>query len=108
MPHDYVAVAIEEVLGRQLDRNELLLRLLAELDDVLKAFDLYGFAPFRDEWQQLHVWQDKPVRVLGGGSAPIEGIALGVDEAGVLQVATADGVRAIHSGEVSLRAGGTG
>ncbi|MDD4882628.1 MAG: biotin--[acetyl-CoA-carboxylase] ligase, partial [Gallionellaceae bacterium] len=105
---DYAAVAVEEVLGRQLDRNELLLRLLAELDEVLKTFDLYGFAPFRDEWQQLHVWQDKPVCVLGSGSAPIEGIALGVDEAGILQVATADGVRAIHSGEVSLRARAAG
>lgn len=102
---DYAAAAIEEVLGRQFDRNELLLRLLAELDAVLKVFDLEGFAPFRMEWQSLHVWQDQPVRVLGGASAPLEGVALGVDEAGVLQLATADGVRGIHSGEVSLRPG---
>lgn len=101
---DYAAAAIEEVLGGQFDRNELLLHLLAELDEVLKTFDVHGFAPFRDEWQGLHVWQGKPVRVLGG-TTPVEGIALGVDETGVLQVATAEGVRAIHSGEVSLRPG---
>lgn len=100
------AVAVEEVLGRAFDRNDLLLRLLAELDDVLKTFDALGFAPFRDEWQGLHVWQGKPVRVLGG-PGPLEGTALGVDAAGVLLVAAADGVRAIHSGEVSLRAGET-
>jgi BirA family transcriptional regulator, biotin operon repressor / biotin---[acetyl-CoA-carboxylase] ligase len=103
-PAEYAAVAIEEVLARHCDRNALLLALLGELDTVLTVFDQQGFAPFRDEWQSLHVWQGKPVQVLGAG-APLEGVALGVDAEGVLQLATAGGVRAVHSGEVSLRAG---
>lgn len=103
-PAGYAAAAVEEVLGRQFDRNDLLLRLLAELDEALKAFDSHGFAPFRDEWQALHVWQGRPVQVLGG-AAPLAGIAVGVDDGGVLLVATPDGIRAVHSGEVSLRPG---
>ncbi|NTV97351.1 MAG: biotin--[acetyl-CoA-carboxylase] ligase [Thiobacillus sp.] len=103
-PAGYAAVAVEEVLAVRFDRNDLLLRLLAELDEALKTFDGHGFAPFRDEWQALHVWQGRPVQVLGG-PAPIDGVAAGVDDNGVLLLATADGVRPIHSGEVSLRAG---
>lgn len=103
-PTDYPVAAADQSLPGGCDRNDLLIALLAELDSVLKTFDGQGFAPFRDEWQALHVWQGQPVRVLTGGTVSCEGIALGVDEAGVLQVASAEGVRPIHSGEVSLRA----
>lgn len=104
-PSEYAATAIEDVLPGQVDRNELLLRLLTELDAVLHGFDQHGFAPFRDEWQALHVWQGQTVRVVGAGRDELVGIALGVDETGVLLIETADGVRAVHSGEVSLRPG---
>jgi BirA family biotin operon repressor/biotin-[acetyl-CoA-carboxylase] ligase len=105
VPAEYPAVAIEDVLPGQVDRNALLLRLLAELDAVLRTFDLHGFAPFQAEWRSLHVWQGLPVRVVGAGRGELEGIALGVDDSGVLLVRTADGVQAVHSGEVSLRPG---
>lgn len=105
-PDEYRMAAMEEIAGRRFDRNELLLGLLAELDVVLKGFDQQGFAPFRAEWQSLHAWQGLPVRVLGAGQESFEGVAKGVDDTGVLIVATADGLRAIHSGEVSLRLGG--
>jgi BirA family biotin operon repressor/biotin-[acetyl-CoA-carboxylase] ligase len=99
-------IAVEDALGRQPDRNEVLLHLLAELDTVLKTFDSVGFAPFVDEWDALHAWQNQPVRVLGAGGQPIlEGVALGVDETGVLRLNTTDGIRLVHSGEVSLRPG---
>lgn len=106
LPQEYAATAIEEVSGAPVDRNELLIRLVMELDQVLTQFDRQGFVPFREEWQQLHVWQDKPVRILHGGETWFDGVALGVDEAGVLRVATHEGVRAVHAGEVSLRPGG--
>jgi BirA family biotin operon repressor/biotin-[acetyl-CoA-carboxylase] ligase len=106
LPADYAIAAVEDLLGAPVDRNELLVRLVTELDQALQHFDGQGFAPFRDEWQRLHVWQDRPVRILSGGEVSFEGIALGVDDAGVLRVATRDGVRAVHAGEVSLRPGG--
>lgn len=97
------AVAIAEEIGDCPDRNDLLLKLLAELDAVLSDFDRHGFAPFRDEWQACHAWQGRPVRVLG--ATPFEGVALGVDETGILLVETPAGVVGVHSGEVSLRSG---
>ncbi len=106
LPAEYAAVAVEDVFGAPVDRNELFIRLVAELDQALRLFDHQGFAPFRDEWQRLHVWQDQPVRILSGGAVSFEGRALGVDDSGVLCVATGEGVRAVHAGEVSLRPGG--
>jgi BirA family biotin operon repressor/biotin-[acetyl-CoA-carboxylase] ligase len=99
-------VALEDVLGRLPDRNEVLIAMLHELDGVLKLFDAQGFAPFADEWQSLHAWQGSRVQVIGAsGNDILHGIALGVDEAGVLRLDTGEGVRLIHSGEVSLRPG---
>jgi BirA family biotin operon repressor/biotin-[acetyl-CoA-carboxylase] ligase len=99
-------VALEDALGRLPDRNEVLIALLHELDGVLKVFDVQGFVPFVAEWHALHAWQGRPVQVVGaGGHDVLQGIALGVDEAGVLRLETAEGLRLIHSGEVSLRPG---
>ena len=89
------------------DRNEVLLSLLHEMNMVLTTFDSQGFAPFVDEWQRLHAWQGEPVRIVGAdGETIAEGRVLGVDDAGVLLLETAEGIRLIHSGEVSLRPGG--
>lgn len=105
--HGFEPVAMADVLGAMPDRNEVLLRLLHELDLVLKTFDSEGFAPFADEWQRLHAWQGKPVRVVGaGGQNILEGRVIGVDSAGVLCLETESGIEQVHSGEVSLRPGG--
>lgn len=97
-------VALSELVDAEVDRNRLLAAILVSLDQVLEDFDRHGFAPVREAWQARHVWQGRPVRVLGG-PVPVEGLALGVDAAGVLHVETASGVQAIHAGEVSLRPG---
>lgn len=97
-------VALAELIDADIDRNRLLTRVLVSLDRVLEAFDRHGFAPLREAWQARHVWQGKPVRVMGG-AGPVEGVALGVDAAGVLRIETIDGVQVIHAGEVSLRPG---
>ncbi len=102
---DFQPIAMADVLGDHLDRNEVLVHLLSQLDTVLKAFDQTGFAPLAEEWQRLHIWQNRPVRVIGGGHIRMEGVALGVDEAGALRLDTANGIRLVHSGEVSLRPG---
>ncbi|MFZ5484437.1 MAG: biotin--[acetyl-CoA-carboxylase] ligase [Pseudomonadota bacterium] len=101
---DAATIALSDLIATEVDRNRLLARILASLDRVLEDFDRHGFAPWRESWQGRHVWQGRPVRVLGG-TEPVEGIALGVDTAGVLLIETATGVQPIHAGEVSLRPG---
>jgi BirA family biotin operon repressor/biotin-[acetyl-CoA-carboxylase] ligase len=92
-----------EAAGLHVDRNELLARVLCDLSDVLGTLSREGFAPLRPEWQRLHAYQDKMVTIEMDGEMQLTGIALGVDETGALLVQTAEGTRAVHSGEMSLR-----
>ena len=83
-------------------RNELAAALIARLVEALDAFDASGFSACAAAWAQRDVLAGRRVRVddpRGG----FEGIAEGVDLRGALQVRTAVGVRAIDSGEVSVR-----
>jgi BirA family transcriptional regulator, biotin operon repressor / biotin---[acetyl-CoA-carboxylase] ligase len=94
---------LESVTGKSVDRNALLARMLAELSGVLGSFAQSGFAPLRAEWQQLHVHQNRRVRLLLPDGESLAGIARGVADDGVLLLETAAGVQGFHSGELSLR-----
>lgn len=90
-------------LGR-IDRNDVLLHLIARLDADLVLFEREGFTAFRDDWHRFHVHQDRPVCLQAGQEASVCGVARGVDSQGAILLETAAGVRSFHSGEVSLRA----
>lgn len=84
-------------------RHALAVRLLDHLAAALADFERTGFAPFRDEWQQLDASAGREVRIEGAGRT-LEGHACGIDDAGALIVETPDGQRHhLHAGEVSLR-----
>jgi BirA family biotin operon repressor/biotin-[acetyl-CoA-carboxylase] ligase len=86
-----------------LSRHAIAVRVLDALLPALRTFDADGFAPFAARWPALDALAGKPVRVLDGLQAR-DGIALGIDPAGALQVRHDDGsVRHWHGGEVSLR-----
>jgi BirA family transcriptional regulator, biotin operon repressor / biotin---[acetyl-CoA-carboxylase] ligase len=84
-------------------RTVLLGALLESLADVLAHFAREGFAPFRDDWQQRHVWQGRRVRLALADRRVAEGEALGVAEDGALVLSSPRGVERFHSGELSLR-----
>lgn len=85
------------------DRNQLLLSLVAALDAALVRFENEGFAAFQAAWHACHAHQEQPVHLQLGHGDVVNGIALGVDAHGALRVETADGIGIFHSGEVSLR-----
>ncbi len=88
----------------ELDRHGVLAAILRELALALERFDEAGFAALRADWQARHVWQERPVQVLGeAGDAPLCGLCLGADADGALLLQTAAGERRIYSGDVSLR-----
>lgn len=89
--------------GVRTDRNSLLVRLLESLKTVLDAFVREGFVALRPEWQRLHAYQDKMVRLVLADGPLVEGRVIGVDDKGALLLETARGRHAFHSGEVSLR-----
>ncbi len=94
-------------LGRHLgpvSRSEVLLQLLAGLDDGLALFEARGFAAFQADWQACHAHQDREVLVHAGADEAVRGVARGVDAQGALLLETAAGLRRFHAGEVSVRA----
>ena len=92
-----------DLADHDLCRSELAAAFLSRLLPLLVDFAAAGFAPWRERWQARHVHAGASVRVLGSGPE-LAGTAAGVDERGALLLQTATGVRAIHAGEVSLRA----
>ncbi len=86
-----------------IDRNDLLLRLIAGLDADLARFEREGFSAFHAAWQACHAHQGLTVSMLAAQGEMISGTALGVDAHGALLLETPSGIQAFHSGEVSLR-----
>ena len=89
--------------AKEIDRNQLLASLIAELATVLDQYANEGFAPFAAEWQHRHAYQGKPVTLLLPDGATVAGKVAGVDASGALVLA--DGPRRARflSGEISLR-----
>jgi BirA family transcriptional regulator, biotin operon repressor / biotin---[acetyl-CoA-carboxylase] ligase len=81
----------------------LFAEILSELDGTLRKFSVEGFAPFRKEWDLLHAFQDKMVRVRMPDKSEIEGRVQGVADDGELLVHTRSGPRKFYGGEISLR-----
>ena len=94
---------LQEVLP-QIDAPTTLLRLVPELLRTLQEFESLGFAPFRAGFAQRDALFGASVSLSDGTL----GSAEGVDARGALLLRTAQGLRAISSDEVSLRAPSTG
>jgi BirA family biotin operon repressor/biotin-[acetyl-CoA-carboxylase] ligase len=90
-------------IGVEADRNALFAEILAELGSVLDLFSAEGFAPFRDEWNRFHAYQDKMVRLRMPDRTEFEGKVAGVAGDGALVVTTRSGERRFYGGELSLR-----
>ncbi|MFZ2853540.1 MAG: biotin--[acetyl-CoA-carboxylase] ligase [Rhodocyclaceae bacterium] len=100
----YPVAALAQALPQLPDRHDLLAQLLIELAAVLDVFSHAGFAALRDDWQVVHAWQDRSVRLLRDGAVEKEGVCRGADADGALLIETASGVERCLSGDLSLRA----
>lgn len=90
-------------IGIEVNRNLLFAQILAELDVVLRKFSTDGFAPFRQQWDRMHAYQDKMVRLRMPDRTALEGRVDGVAEDGALMLKTRTGTRKFYGGELSLR-----
>jgi len=84
-------------------RNQVLGISLRHLVDVLEAFAQHGFGALRQEWLQLHAYQDKPVVLRMPDGTETQGTVRDVTIDGVLVLETALGERRFGSGEMSMR-----
>jgi BirA family biotin operon repressor/biotin-[acetyl-CoA-carboxylase] ligase len=89
-------------LGGLVNRNEFVCELSRQLSLYLDLHKARGFAALRDEWQENHLWQGRSV-ILAMGANPIEGVVLGVDQAGAIRLRVAGVEQNFSGGELSLR-----
>jgi len=101
---DQAVVDLVSLNAEDLSRNKLLGVALRHLVDVLDAFEKNGFGVFRDEWQHMHAYQDKPVALRMPDNSEIVGVVRGVSIEGALILETSSGERRFGSGEISMRA----
>lgn len=85
-----------------ISRNKLAAALIAELVEVLRVFERYGFEAFRDEWSGHDGFKNKPV-TLQTVSTSVSGVCRGIARNGALLVETDKGIETFNGGEVSLR-----
>ncbi len=84
-------------------RNALLAQIVAELATALARFEQEGFRAFRAPWMAMHAYQNESVRIAFADGSLLDAKAVGIADDGALIVETADGLRHIHAGEVSVR-----
>lgn len=79
--------------------GQALAQLMMPLVDTLLAFEQHGFAPFQAAFNARDALAQVAVNLSDG----LQGMALGVDRVGALQVQTGQGVQRVSSAEVSVR-----
>jgi BirA family biotin operon repressor/biotin-[acetyl-CoA-carboxylase] ligase len=79
--------------------DDVLTRVALPLVESVKAFEAFGFSPFRARFDARDVLRDRAVRLSDGTS----GTAHGTTESGGLLVHTAAGMVTVTSAEVSVR-----
>ena len=105
---DNVGQPIDQVWSRLADkgvsagRNALVAQLLCNLVEVLTLFDKEGFTPFRQEWLDWDMLRDQDV-LLHWSNENLNGIARGIDDAGMLLIERDGKLKSYAAGEVSLR-----
>ena len=100
---DYGAAALTE-LWPEATPQDALARIGEPLVRTLVAFERDGFAPLQDAFARRDVLRGQRVRTTD--AAMPEGVAIGVDADGALQVASNGQTRRVVSGEVSVRLAG--
>lgn len=79
--------------------GEVLAQVAPALVSDLLAFEAHGFSAFAQRFAQRDALQGLAVQLTDG----TQGTACGVDATGALQVLTPQGMRSVHSAEVSVR-----
>lgn len=92
-----------QILSEPCDRNRLAGLIIKQLLRMLPVFAHRGLEAFRQEWESLHVFSGKRVR-LQRAAGELTGVVRGIDPQGALLVEDAHGeLRAFYSGEISVR-----
>ncbi len=100
---DQPVTSLESMLGKPIQRNKFVARLICELFDIHSDYSERGFIAFKKRWTDLDVYLNQKIN-LSLPTGNISGINRGVDQSGALQLEHSGQVYTYQSGELSLRA----
>lgn len=85
-----------------LSRNAIAAAIYGEVIQVLEKFTGNGMTEFKQQWDELDIYRNKPVRLLMG-ERQVEGVCRGVDDNGAILIEQQDNIIRYFGGEISLR-----
>jgi len=94
--------ALEDCMQPLPSRNAVIGALAREVLAALRAFDTAGFESFRSDWDALHAYAGKALRVRLADGRVLAGVAAGLGADGALQLRTRGGLRTVRNGRVAL------
>jgi len=92
--------SLQESTAQALSRNTVAARVAGELLAAFEEFDARGLAAFKDEWEAMHAYAGRRLRVRLADGRVLAGVADGLADDGGLRLRTRAGVRAVRSGRV--------
>ena len=96
-------ISLSKVLGKQINRNQLLALLLMQLIDDLQGFEQLDLAQFEKQWQQWDILDGQSVRILRQYEE-LAGVVQGLDTEGRIGVRLASGqLQYFSSAEIRLK-----
>lgn len=105
LPEDVkpIAVSLHRVAAKDFTREELLARIMGNLEDLCQEAEERGFEGIFDRWRGLSCTLHERVKVIAQDET-YPGVALDIDRDGHLLVQRDDGrVTAVVAGDVSIR-----
>lgn len=101
---DLTAVAKACALPAPIDHNRLFACLLRALAAGFSRYEKQGFAAFSKDWEALHCYQGKPVKLAQPSGTPITGIVKGIRHDGAILIQHDEmNTIAYMVGDISLR-----
>jgi BirA family biotin operon repressor/biotin-[acetyl-CoA-carboxylase] ligase len=89
--------------SKSVGRNALISELLSQLLPLLRDYPAHRFAAYRSRWEALNAHAGKIVELQTANSI-INGVLLGVNNAGALRLLTQNEEQVFYGGEVTVRA----
>lgn len=98
-----IATSLKMEAGEQVNRAALIAKILRYLEDYTKLYEEHGFAPIKLLWEGYSNTAGKRIRAVMINET-IEGTALGISEAGMLELKMDDGtIRGIYSADIEFK-----
>lgn len=98
-PGPYRAASMAALLGRFVDRNELLVSILTEMDSRYAGIKREGITRVVREYSSRCATLGRRVKVILGDRS-FEGVVAGINDEGALEVDTGKGITRVYAGDV--------